>query len=91
MPLTSEQLRARLEIVDGLLRALDERVVIDEAVAVSVDRPDALRRLMGPGFGYTEIQAHHILDTTLGRRTQLGHMELQRERDRLAGELRALD
>ena len=46
---------------------------------------------MGPGFGYTETQANHILDTTLGRRTQLGRIELQRERDRTAGELRALD
>ena len=90
MPFTSEQLQDRLEVVNGLLRSLDDRVVIDRAVAGSVDRADALRHLTSPDLGYTEVQARHILDTTLGRRTKLGRIELERERDRLVTDLRTM-
>ena len=35
--------------------------------------------LMGEGFEFSEIQANHILDMTLGRLTRLGRQELEDE------------
>jgi DNA gyrase subunit A len=76
---------ARLHIVEGLLKAID---VIDEIIALiraSADRGEARAGLMGATFGFSEIQANHILDMPLGRLTRLGRSELEGE----AAELRA--
>lgn len=83
-------LQDRLEVVSGLLRALDHRVEIDAAIEEADDRSGALRLLTGPAFHFTTPQAHHILDTTLGRRTRLARAELEREQEQLEAELRRL-
>lgn len=88
--LNGSQIRGRLAIVDGLLNALGELHTIDAAVSASWDRDEALRRLTGSEFAYTEHQAHHILDMTTSRRTKLARTELERERDRLNEDLRRL-
>jgi DNA gyrase subunit A len=69
----------RAHIVEGLLKALD---MIDRIIALirgSEDRAAARAGLMGEGFEFTEIQANHILDMTLGRLTRLGRSELEKE------------
>ena len=68
--------RDRLHIVEGLLKALD---VIDEIIALiraSDDRAAARAGLMAEPFEFSETQANHILDMTLGRLTRLGRSEL---------------
>ncbi len=85
-----DAIRQRLEIVDGLLRALDERREVDAEIERSSDRDDARRRLTGDGLRFSPSQAEHILDMTLGRRTQLGKEELLREQRRLGEDLRRL-
>ncbi|MCP5025258.1 MAG: DNA gyrase subunit A [Actinomycetia bacterium] len=74
-----EQKRARAHIVEGLLKALD---LIDQIITLirgSDDRADARAGLMGEGFQFSEVQADHILDMTLGRLTRLGRQNLEDE------------
>lgn len=69
----------RAHIVEGLIRALD---LIDEIIALiraSDDRASARAGLMAEPFSFSEIQADHILDMTLGRLTRLGREELDKE------------
>jgi DNA gyrase subunit A len=69
----------RAHIVEGLLKALD---LIDEIITLirgSDDRAAARAGLMAAPFEFTEVQANHILDMTLGRLTRLGRRELEDE------------
>lgn len=79
-------IRNRLEIVDGLLRALNERGEIDSVVERSADRTDACRRLVSD-LQFTPLQAGHILDMQLSSRTRLGSRVLAGERAELLDEL----
>ncbi len=69
---------ARLEIVDGLLRAINSRDIF-EIVDDSSDSRDAMRRLQLPPFDFSPTQANYILDMTLHRRTASGRLELETE------------
>lgn len=69
---------ARAHIVEGLLKALD---IIDEVINTIRSSPttdEARNRLMA-NFGFTEIQAQHILDMQLRRLTALEREKLQEE------------
>jgi DNA gyrase subunit A len=85
--------RDRAHIVEGLLRAID---MLDEVIATiraSEDRADARTNLMAEPFSFSEDQANHILDMTLGRLTRLGRAELDTEMAELVatiGELEAI-
>ena len=70
---------ARAHIVEGLLRAID---MLDQVIATirgSDDRGAARIALMEAPFSFSEEQANHILDMTLGRLTRLGRRELDEE------------
>ncbi|HEX5614420.1 MAG TPA: DNA topoisomerase (ATP-hydrolyzing) [Acidimicrobiia bacterium] len=85
-----ERADARLHIVEGLLRALD---MIDAVVATirgSNDRATARAALMAAPFEFSEVQANHILDLTLGRLTKLGRTELTAEAKELTALVREL-
>lgn len=69
----------REHIVEGLVKALDMIDAIIALIRGSADRPEARAGLMGEGFEFSEIQANHILDMTLGRLTRLGRAELEEE------------
>jgi DNA gyrase subunit A len=74
---------ARAHIVEGLLRAID---MLDQVIATirgSDDRPAARIALMAAPFSFSEEQANHILDMTLGRLTRLGRHELDEEMAKL--------
>ncbi|MGH9304111.1 MAG: DNA gyrase subunit A, partial [Acidimicrobiales bacterium] len=70
---------ARAHIVEGLLRALDMLDQVIATIRASEDRPAARSALMTLPFGFSEEQANHILDMTLGRLTRLGRAELEAE------------
>jgi DNA gyrase subunit A len=75
--------RDRAHIVEGLLKAID---MLDQVIATirgSDDRPSARTALMAPPFDFSEEQATHILDMTLGRLTRLGRTELEEEMAKL--------
>ncbi len=66
-----------LHIQEGLFKALN---VIDEVIATiraSENRADARERLMAEPFEFSETQAEHILDMTLGRLTRLARIEIE--------------
>ncbi len=74
---------ARAHIVEGLLKAID---MLDQVIATirgSDDRPAARAALMSAPFDFSEEQANHILDMTLGRLTRLGRTELEDEMNKL--------
>ncbi|MHB1988459.1 MAG: DNA gyrase subunit A [Acidimicrobiales bacterium] len=71
--------RARAHIVEGLLRAIDMLDAVIAAIRASEDRSAARASLMAEPFSFSEEQATHILDMTLGRLTRLGRSELESE------------
>lgn len=71
--------KERAHIVEGLLRAIDQLDAIIALIRGSDDRGMARIGLMAEPFMFTEVQATHILDMTLGRLTRLGRNELEAE------------
>ncbi len=78
-----EKARNRAHIVEGLLRAIDMLDAVIATIRASDDRPAARTSLMAEPFSFTEVQATHILDMTLGRLTRLGRSELEAEMEEL--------
>jgi DNA gyrase subunit A len=83
--------RARAHIVEGLLRALDRLDEIIALIRASEDRSAARTGLMAEPFSFSEEQANHILDMTLGRLTRLGRTELEEEMAKLRGTITELE
>ncbi len=78
-----EKAQHDLHIQEGLMKALN---VIDEVIAAiraSEDKPDARARLQAAPFEFSELQAEHILDMTLGRLTRLARLDIQKFIDAL--------
>src|SRR5580692_3852818 len=75
--------RDRAHIVEGLLKAIDMLDAVIATIRGSDDRPAARTSLMAEPFSFTEVQATHILDMTLGRLTRLGRSELEAEMEEL--------
>src|SRR5580692_2486006 len=74
-----DRARNRAHIVEGLLKAIDMLDAVIATIRGSDDRSTARIALMATPFDFTEIQANHILDMTLGRLTRLGRTELEEE------------
>ena len=85
-----EKAEARLHIVEGLVKAVDMIDAVVKAIRASKDRAAARTALMAKRFGFSEIQANHILDMPLGRLTQLGIEELAKERAELQATIEEL-
>ncbi len=75
--------KEREHIVAGLLRCIDMLDLVINTIRASADRGEARTRLMETPFNFTEIQANHILDLTLGRLTRIGREELEAEMQKL--------
>ncbi len=71
--------RDRAHIVEGLLKAIDMLDAVIATIRGSDDRPAAREALMVEPFSFSDVQAAHILDMTLGRLTRLGRSELEEE------------
>jgi DNA gyrase subunit A len=74
---------SRAHIVEGLLKAIDMLDLVIAAIRGSDDRGAARIALMAGPFDFSEEQANHILDMTLGRLTRLGRTELEEEMNKL--------
>ncbi|HVC72033.1 MAG TPA: DNA gyrase subunit A [Acidimicrobiales bacterium] len=83
--------RDRAHIVEGLLKAIDMLDAVIAAIRGSDDRPAAREALMAEPFSFSENQAIHILDMTLGRLTRLGRSELEEEMAKLRETIAALE
>jgi DNA gyrase subunit A len=86
-----EKARNRAHIVEGLLRAIDMLDAVIATIRASADRPEARAALMAEPFSFTEVQATHILDMTLGRLTRLGRSELEEEMTQLRATIAELE
>ncbi|HXY28810.1 MAG TPA: DNA gyrase subunit A, partial [Acidimicrobiales bacterium] len=86
-----EKARNRAHIVEGLLRAIDMLDAVIATIRASEDRPAARTALMAEPFSFTEVQATHILDMTLGRLTRLGRTELEGEMAELRATIAELE
>ncbi len=86
-----EKARNRAHIVEGLLRAIDMLDAVIATIRGSADRPEARSALMAEPFSFTEVQATHILDMTLGRLTRLGRTELEEEMEALRATIAELE
>ena len=86
-----EKARNRAHIVEGLLRAIDMLDAVIATIRASADRPEARTALMAEPFSFTEVQATHILDMTLGRLTRLGRSELEEEMTQLRATIAELE
>jgi DNA gyrase subunit A len=86
-----EKARNRAHIVEGLLRAIDMLDAVIATIRASADRPEARTSLMADPFVFTEVQATHILDMTLGRLTRLGRSELEAEMQELLATIAELE
>ena len=86
-----DKARNRAHIVEGLLRAIDMLDAVIATIRASADRPEARTALMAEPFSFTEVQATHILDMTLGRLTRLGRSELEEEMEELRGTIAELE
>jgi DNA gyrase subunit A len=75
--------RERAHIVEGLLKAIDMLDAVIAAIRASEDRPAARGALTAEPFSFSEEQAEHILDMTLGRLTRLGRTNLEEEMEEL--------
>ena len=69
----------RAHIVEGLLRAIDQLDAVIATIRAASDRAAARLALQDDPFGFSEVQANHILDMPLGRLTRLGRSELEAE------------
>jgi DNA gyrase subunit A len=81
---------ARAHIVEGLLKAIDMLDLVIATIRGSDDRGAARIALMTSPFDFSEEQANHILDMTLGRLTRLGRTELEEEMNKLRETIAAL-
>ena len=71
-------IRARLDVVVSLDRALDNMDEINLLVRASSDRTAAVHALQ-ERFGFAEQAAHNILDLTIARQTHAGRLALRAE------------
>lgn len=86
-----DQAQKSLHIQEGLFKALN---VIDEVIAAiraSEDRPAAREALMAEPFEFSETQAEHILDMTLGRLTRLARIDIETKIEELRASIAELE
>lgn len=72
----------RLHIIEGLLAALDRMSEVDRLVSAAEGRAEA-RAALAAGLGLTDVQANHVLDMTVARRTAGARADLVAEAARL--------
>jgi DNA gyrase subunit A len=86
-----EQAKARAHVVEGLVKALGMIDKIIEFIKKSADADAALAGLQKKPFGFTEIQARHILDMQLRRLAQLEGKKLRDELKELQETIKDLE
>lgn len=81
----------RIEATEGLLAAFDQLEAINRTITDAPDWPSAHAALTAPPFGFTDLQAFHILMFPAGRRTAEGRSDLEAQQAGLHSWLTRLD
>ena len=71
-------------ITEGLIKALERIDDVIDLIRSSADRSEARTGLMNDEYGFSEIQANHILDMQLVRLTRLGKSTLEERMQELS-------
>ena len=79
--------KARLEIVEGLLKALED---IDNIIALikKSESSAAAKTNLQTKYNFTEVQAKAIVDMKLGRLAHLEYVELNEEKNQLVSDIK---
>jgi ParB-like chromosome segregation protein Spo0J len=77
----------RLHIIEGLLRGLDLAEDIIRIARDSVDTDEIRRRLIAAPFGFSEIQANHVMSTAVRSFSGETRTALEQEAEQLRGEI----
>jgi DNA gyrase/topoisomerase IV subunit A len=77
------ELDSRVEVIDGLLAALERFDEVNRIVRLSRDRFSALMDLQGAPLNLSELQAHAVLDMPVSQQSFEAIEELRRERSEL--------
>ena len=80
----------RLEIVDGLLKALEDIDNIIQLIKISKSSADAKIKL-AEKYGFTENQAKAIVDMKLGRLAGLERIEIENEKAELVAKIEEIN
>ena len=81
------RMTARLEVLNGLLTALENWHFVSSLVGAAADREAAVAALQSGPFLFAKLQATQILDMRASQRTALGRLALAEERDAIRAEL----
>nr|MDO8088193.1 DNA gyrase subunit A [Candidatus Sigynarchaeum springense] len=81
-----KQAEARIHIVEGLLKALDNIDAVIKIIKESLNSDDARKQLVDT-FKFSEIQANEILDMRLRRLTGLERQKLEDEKKTLIADI----
>ena len=80
----------RLHIAEGVLHGLESWDEVSAAVAEALDRRTATETLQGAPFGFSDVQAEHVVDMRLATRTAAGRQNVVEEIARLRALLEEL-
>jgi hypothetical protein len=81
------RMTARLEILDGLVAAVENLHLVSTLVGGAADRSAAIAALEGFPLHLTRAQAQYVVDMRLSQRTALARLSLTEERDAIRAEL----
>lgn len=81
---------ARLEVLDGLLGAIQNWHFVSTLIGTAGDRSAAIAALQASPFRFSKIQAQQIVEMRVSQRTALGRLALAEERDAIRAELEEL-
>ena len=84
------RMTARLEVLDGILRALENWHFVSSLIGAAADRYGAVAALQGFPFLFSKVQANQIVEMRLTQRTALGRLSLAEERDAIRAALEEL-
>lgn len=84
------RITGRLQILDGLLTALENWHFVSTLIGAAADREAAVAALQGGPFFFTKVQATQIVEMRASQRTALGRLSLAEERDAIRAELEEL-
>jgi DNA gyrase/topoisomerase IV subunit A len=78
----------RLELLEGIQKALDRWEDVSALVESAADRKDAIKMLGQPPLSFTDHQTYVVVDIPLWQRTQEGRLQLEEELEQLRAEIR---
>lgn len=81
----------RLEILDGLLAAIENWHFVSTTVGGAEDRSAAIAALQGTPLLFSKLQAQEVVEMRLSQRSVLGRLSLAEERDAIRAELQELE